>query len=716
MCAGKYIGTVEGSAMKSHFLHVLFCSTVGFLNVHSQGLVDSAVYYKSEAAAELGSFESHSNPIRAMSRFFGDELNKARNYVDRAKALSGTDIQTNYLEGIIFSFQKRPNDAISKFKEVVSENPSYSCCGHQSVLLLLGAAFADKGETDSAIDAYKQGVLEDITDTWPMIQMSQLFVQKGKSTEATEAYYGGLNGISSTSKIHGLFEDVKDIATKDEIKAWQNLTTNEERLKFLRIFWKRRDPNPIDQVNERLVEHLKRLSIARSTYGRAVSPWYDDRGRIYVRLGKPDQICFGRVGANIKETETWFYTSVGQDVFFDFVNMSGTYELRSLLDAVEQGGTLSDAVALIEERSMYHPYYANLAMKVRAHRDIAEARANAGLGFGDETSQDFGISQRAQVSSKFMQSNEYRQDYLSKQAYAASQRFVFDIGAPHLPLNCNFASFSQGALPPRVEFYWTVPFSELVFTPVTETPDRFTSELKITMKVRDMDLNDIENISHAYTIAANSNESSSHFFVDQLEASMTPGRYDVAVEIRNNEKDRVGLYRFIVNVKAFPSDTLSVSDIEIAQYVDKTLSRDKFTKPRTTLRVVPNPAAGILKTKPMTVYYEIYNLSLNDDGRSSYEVSYSIHMLDSDRSFLSTIAGVFGSNQASGTSSVTLKEGKSVTEHEYISFDISELPAGIARLEIKIKDLISGKESSSWTNITILEKEEKEENRRLNQN
>lgn len=702
--------------MKNHFMLILFCSMLCSLDVQSQVFVDSSEYYKTQAAAELRSFESHSKPIRAMSRLFGDELDKAQNYLERAKTLFGTDVQTKYLEGIMFSFQKRPNDAISRLKEVVSENPSYSCCGHKNVLILLGAAFADNGETDLAIDAYKQGVLEDMTDTWPMIEMSQLFVQMGKATEATEAYYGGLNGISSTSNIHGLFEDVKDIATKDEIQAWKELSTNDERLAFLRIFWKRRDPNPIDQVNERLVEHLKRLAFARSAYGRAVSPWYDDRGRIYVRLGKPDQVCFGRVGANVKETETWFYPSAGQAVFFDFVNMSGTYELRSLLEAVEQGGTLSDAVSLIEERSAYHPYYANLAMKIRSQRDISEARANSGLGFGDEVSQDLAISQRAKVSSQFMQTNEYRQDFLSQKAYATNQRYVFDLGAPHLPMNCNFASFSQGAMPPRIEFYWTVPFSELVFMPATEIPDRFTSDLKITMKVRDMNYVDVETISREYTITANSNESSSHFFVDQLEASMTPGKYDVTVEIRNNEKDRVGLYRFIVNVKAFPSDTLSLSDIEIAQYVDKTLSKDKFTKPKTTLRVVPNPAAGILKTKPMTIYYEIYNLSLNDEGRSSYEVSYSIHMIDSDKSFFSTMAGIFGSKPASGTSSVTVKEGKSVTEHEYISFDISELPPGIARLEIKVKDLLSGKVSSSWTNVTILEKEEKEENRRLNQN
>jgi hypothetical protein len=253
-----------------------------------------------------------------------------------------------------------------------------------------------------------------------------------------------------------------------------------------------------------------------------------------------------------------------------------------------------------------------------------------------------------------------------------------------------------------------VPFSQLNFIPSISQNNSFSTAIKFNMKIYDLKYNEIKNIDTLYHVTAGGNEIGSHYFLDQIDQTLPPGKYVVALELRNNEKDRVGLYQFVVSVHDYSGDTLSLSDIEVAQYVDNTLTKEKFVKPKTNLKVVPNPAVGIKKTKPLTVYYEIYNLSLKQDGKSSYQVSYSIKMLETNQSFLSSIAGVFSGKKESSTSSVTVKEGKASAEREYIGFDISELPTGIASLEIKIKDLNSGKECSGKINLT-LEEEKKVE-------
>jgi hypothetical protein len=216
----------------------------------------------------------------------------------------------------------------------------------------------------------------------------------------------------------------------------------------------------------------------------------------------------------------------------------------------------------------------------------------------------------------------------------------------------------------------------------------------------DLKYNEIRKTEKEFNVSAGGNELNSFFYVDQLDNEIPPGKYVAALEIRNNEKDRVGIYQFVVSVRDYSADTLMVSDIEIAQYVDNTITKEKFVKPKSTLKVVPNPAAGLLKTKPLTVYYEIYNLTLNDDGKSSYQISYSIKMADNPN-FFGKITGVFSGKKEASTSSVTVKEGKSTSEKEYIGFDISELPSGVATLEIKVKDLHSGKESGSSINLTV---------------
>lgn len=56
----------------------------------------------------------------------------------------------------------------------------------------------------------------------------------------------------------------------------------------LAAWWRSQDSEPASPRNERLVEHLRRVEHAQNQYGYKGSPTgFDDRGRIYVRLGEP---------------------------------------------------------------------------------------------------------------------------------------------------------------------------------------------------------------------------------------------------------------------------------------------------------------------------------------------------------------------------------------------------------------------------------------------
>lgn len=71
----------------------------------------------------------------------------------------------------------------------------------------------------------------------------------------------------------------------------------------LRSFWIGMDPTPMQQPNERLLEHWQRIAHAKKHFTKNTSTVYgsDDRGTIYVRLGKPDRIKSGMLVA--EETE-----------------------------------------------------------------------------------------------------------------------------------------------------------------------------------------------------------------------------------------------------------------------------------------------------------------------------------------------------------------------------------------------------------------------------
>ena len=83
-----------------------------------------------------------------------------------------------------------------------------------------------------------------------------------------------------------LYEDVRTVAYPEEMAEYE-AATDGQREAFLRRFWGRRDPNLLTEVNERLLEHFRRVWYARQNFSKGRQPW-DRRGEVYVRFGEPD--------------------------------------------------------------------------------------------------------------------------------------------------------------------------------------------------------------------------------------------------------------------------------------------------------------------------------------------------------------------------------------------------------------------------------------------
>ncbi len=84
-----------------------------------------------------------------------------------------------------------------------------------------------------------------------------------------------------------LYEDVANAASAEELREIQALTDSTALQAYLEQFWLRRDPDMMTRVNERIIEHYRRVWYARTFFADKVSPW-DKRGEVYIRYGKPD--------------------------------------------------------------------------------------------------------------------------------------------------------------------------------------------------------------------------------------------------------------------------------------------------------------------------------------------------------------------------------------------------------------------------------------------
>ena len=84
-------------------------------------------------------------------------------------------------------------------------------------------------------------------------------------------------------------EEVTPIITKVEREVFLKLRTDVERDKFIRFFWRQRDPLPDTSENEFYKEYMERVHFADRYFGIGSSRrgCLTERGFYYLLLGKP---------------------------------------------------------------------------------------------------------------------------------------------------------------------------------------------------------------------------------------------------------------------------------------------------------------------------------------------------------------------------------------------------------------------------------------------
>lgn len=89
-----------------------------------------------------------------------------------------------------------------------------------------------------------------------------------------------------------LYHDIGLIASPEEMAEYEQ-TSGPGREAYLEAFWNVRDPDIGTTVNERLLEHYRRVWYASLEFSNGQKPW-DRRGEVYIRYGDPDHVTSSR--------------------------------------------------------------------------------------------------------------------------------------------------------------------------------------------------------------------------------------------------------------------------------------------------------------------------------------------------------------------------------------------------------------------------------------
>lgn len=104
-------------------------------------------------------------------------------------------------------------------------------------------------------------------------------------------------------------EIVTPIITQTEKEVFFKLKTEQERDRFINLFWKVRDPNPDTNENEFYREYLERVHFADRYFsiGSSKRGCLTERGYYYLLLGKPRERQVFATQSDIWPMELWFY-------------------------------------------------------------------------------------------------------------------------------------------------------------------------------------------------------------------------------------------------------------------------------------------------------------------------------------------------------------------------------------------------------------------------
>lgn len=483
--------------------------------------------------------------------------------------------------------------------------------------------------------------------------------------------------------------DVDLILTQPERDAWKKLATDEEREQFIETVWRVRDPDPDTEENEFKQQFYERVAYANEHFSSGKPGRLTNRGRIYIKFGKPDDIESHPAGGQYERPysegggststypfEKWFYRdlpNVRTGVELEFVDPTGTGEYRLARNPDEK-----DALIHIPGAG---PTIAELSG--------IESRADRIAGLGAFGRVDYRRAQDSPFEVMNLQNDLERVQPIERRLGGSS------IDTPKVddnPLNFDtqFNYFRQ--TDGRVLSVLTLQTenSELAFK---DSGGVQTARMNILGRITTVADRRVGEFEDPLVTTATAEELSTLRTRKSAYAkafTLAPGHYRIDIMVRDVESGATGIRHVGFQVPEFPADKLSTSTIVLAaklESMEGRLAAGPFVIG--TTKVVPNISALYRRDQPVGIYLQVYNAATDQTTlRPAVDVEYVLlkdgNEVSKQREDWREI------NDAGQRLTLTrLIESRSLASGEY-------------EIQVRIHDPISGQKISPTAKFTIV--------------
>lgn len=441
------------------------------------------------------------------------------------------------------------------------------------------------------------------------------------------------------------------------------LPTRKERDEWLIKFWRMNDPTPSTRHNERRTEHDARVATARELYAKDGFPGWDRRGETFIRFGKPDFVAdvSGLVNENMTKGpgEVWQYYQLGIVVPFEdsFLNGEYTYFMEvATVYTQYPHEMLTDEYAQVTEWYQFSPH--NIY----------------GLNFGP--------------------SDELMKFY----SYVENNRYFHsaDIKRPDLPCYFDITAFKSDKGKVRTDISFEIPAKELSYT---EERNGWKTDFEASVSVYDMEMNEIVTVMDTVRIELpeKPEPDSPWLLPGQFTITLKPGYYRFGLEVKDHETNKHGTYLSSRLLMPF-GESLSMSDVQLASYIEETGrgSRPSFIKG--PLRVIPHPIHAYRMPDQVKFYFEIYGLDVDNEDFAFWEIEYSVEPKKGKRR-----KGTKYEDVSTDLSSKFATSGFGSRQTQRLEIETKNLWEGSFRMTVRVMDRRTRKSVEKIAYFSILE-------------
>jgi GWxTD domain-containing protein len=505
--------------------------------------------------------------------------------------------------------------------------------------LHLSFLYEEIGEFERGIPLLREVLRIDSTNKDAHLYLGYLFYKTGRHDSSIISYAKSQELMNEQEEENFNINSARLLVGMDEDK--QVKINN-----LLNKFWQSNDPLYLTDYNERLLEHYSRVAFSNLRFtveDQDVLGWQSDRGEIVIRYGEPlNRIRFrpfinsGGKSAVMLKTDVWFY----RDKVFGFTDdyWTGNYRFSS----PKIGGSLFS-------QFLYdtHTYVQDLR-RINPEDYVPKFK-------GPTFDVPFHLVQFKDLDDD---SNNKTQVYVNY-AMDVSGKFEFN--------------------------------------------NKYKLEHKCGVFLLDQESNkkaeQVNEISYLHTDSELKFNDYEKYWINSLTVESLPDTGIVAFEIIRNEDEAVSSNHFEYAVKEFGKNNLAVSNILLATDVTSSTSNEGVIV-RRNHQILPNPTQVFTAANKIFIYYEAYNLKLNDKNRANFEQRITIKNAE-ESSVVEDIFASIGSLFGSGTDDqITLKTNYQSFEKNaqvYLQIDMNAYVPGDYIINVTVEDKLTGNESSSET-------------------